>query len=57
LKLFIASLFALIVACAHTVEAATKFLFAYGAIGGNAMPLWIAQEQGLFRKYNLEPRA
>ncbi|HEY7316522.1 MAG TPA: hypothetical protein VIE89_03040 [Candidatus Binatia bacterium] len=57
MKLFIASLFALIVACAHTVEAATKFLFAYGAIGGNAMPLWIAQEQGIFRKYNLEPRA
>ena len=33
-----------------------KFLLAYGAIGGNAMPLWIAKEQGIFRKYNLEPQ-
>lgn len=56
MKLFIALLFALIVASAHTGEAATRFLFAYGAIGGNAMPLWIAQEQGIFRKYNLEPQ-
>jgi NitT/TauT family transport system substrate-binding protein len=31
-------------------------LLAYGAIGGNAMPLWIAKEQGIFRKYNLEPQ-
>jgi ABC-type nitrate/sulfonate/bicarbonate transport system substrate-binding protein len=31
-------------------------LLAYGAIGGNAMPLWIAREQGIFRKYNLEPQ-
>jgi hypothetical protein len=23
-------------------ESPTKFMFAYGAIGGNAMPLWIA---------------
>jgi NitT/TauT family transport system substrate-binding protein len=56
LKPFIALLFALIVASAHTGEAATRFLFAYGAIGGNAMPLWIAQEQGIFRKYDLEPQ-
>ena len=37
-------------------EAPIKFLFAYGAIGGNAMPLWVAKEQGIFRKYNLEPQ-
>jgi len=41
---------------AHAAEAPLKFLFAYGAIGGNAMPLWIAKEQGIFRKYNLEPQ-
>ena len=41
---------------AHAAEAPVKFLFAYGAIGGNAMPLWIAKEQGIFRKYNLEPQ-
>jgi len=35
-------------------EAPVKFLFAYGAIGGNAMPLWIAKEQGIFRKYNID---
>ena len=40
---------------AHGAEAPAKFLFAYGAIGGNAVPLWIAKEQGIFRKYNLEP--
>ena len=31
-------------------------MLAYGAIGGNAVPLWIAKEQGIFRKYNLEPQ-
>jgi NitT/TauT family transport system substrate-binding protein len=41
---------------AHAAEAPLEFLFAYGAIGGNAMPLWIAKEQGIFRKYNLEPQ-
>ena len=40
----------------HAAEPPTKFLFAYGAIGGNAMPLWIAKEQGIFRKYNVEPQ-
>jgi len=28
---------------AHGAEAPAKFLFAYGAIGGNAIPLWIAK--------------
>ncbi|TMA68071.1 MAG: ABC transporter substrate-binding protein, partial [Deltaproteobacteria bacterium] len=37
-------------------ETPAKFLLAYGAIGGNAMPLWIAKEQGIFRKYNLDPQ-
>ncbi|HXF76849.1 MAG TPA: ABC transporter substrate-binding protein [Methylomirabilota bacterium] len=37
-------------------EAPARFTFAYGAIGGNAMPLWIAREQGIFRKYNLDPQ-
>ncbi len=41
---------------AHGAEAPGKFLFAYGAIGGNAVPLWIAKEQGIFRKYSLEPQ-
>ena len=54
-------LLAIICAClplsiADGAEPPAKFLFAYGAIGGNAMPLWIAKEQGIFRKYNLEPQ-
>ena len=40
----------------RAAESPTKFMFAYGAIGGNAMPLWIAKEQGIFRKYNLDPQ-
>jgi len=43
-------------ATVHAAESPTKFMFAYGAIGGNAMPLWIAKEQGIFRKYNLDPQ-
>ena len=41
---------------AHAAEAPAKFILAYGAIGGNALPLWIANEQGIFRNYNLEPQ-
>src|SRR5215813_6065861 len=40
----------------QAAEPPTKILFAYGAIGGNAVPLWIAKEQGIFRKYNLDPQ-
>ncbi len=40
----------------NAAETPAKFLLAYGAIGGNAMPLWIAKEQGIFRKYNLDPQ-
>jgi len=50
------SLFAFLSASANAAVAPTKFLFAYGAIGGNAVPLWIAKEQGIFRNYNLEPQ-
>ncbi|MGE5219583.1 MAG: ABC transporter substrate-binding protein [Chloroflexota bacterium] len=46
----------LVAAAAHAVEAPAKFILAYGAIGGNAMPFWIAKEQGIFRKYNLDPQ-
>jgi len=44
---------------AHAGDAAespARFMLAYGAIGGNAMPLWIAKEQGIFRKYHLDPQ-
>src|SRR3972149_5536129 len=31
----------------------TKVLIAHGAISNNVEPLWIAKEQGIFRKYGL----
>lgn len=37
-------------------ESPSKFLFAYGGISGSAVPLWIAKEQGMFRKYGLDPQ-
>ncbi len=43
-------------ATVYAAESPNKFLFAYGAIGGNQVPLWIAKEQGIFRKYNLDPQ-
>jgi len=33
----------------------TKVLLAHGAISNNVEPLWIAKEQGIFRKYGIEP--
>ena len=33
---------------------ATKLLLAHGAISNNVEPLWIAKEQGIFKKYNLD---
>jgi NitT/TauT family transport system substrate-binding protein len=32
----------------------TKLLLAHGAISNNVAPLWIAKEQGIFKKYNLD---
>ena len=32
----------------------TKLLIAHGAISNNVEPLWIAKEQGIFRKYNID---
>ena len=41
---------------APAAEGPVRFPFVYGAISGNTVPLWIAKEQGFFRKYNLEPQ-
>jgi NitT/TauT family transport system substrate-binding protein len=35
-------------------EAPSKILLAHGAISNNVTPLWIAREQGLFKKYGLD---
>ena len=32
----------------------TKLLIAHGAISNNVAPLWIAKEQGIYRKYGIE---
>src|SRR5947207_12780236 len=32
----------------------TKVLIAHGAISNNVEPLWIAKEQGIFRKYGID---
>ena len=32
----------------------SKLLIAHGAISNNVAPLWIAKEQGIFKKYNLD---
>lgn len=33
----------------------TKLLIAHGAISNNVEPLWIAKEQGIFRKHGIDP--
>jgi len=46
----------LLVSPAVRLQAAegNKILLAHGAISSNVAPLWIAKEQGLFRKYGLD---
>jgi len=40
----------------YAAEAPARFPFVYGAMSGNSVPLWIAKEQGFFRKYGLDPQ-
>ena len=40
----------------HAAETLIRFPFVYGNISGNTVPIWIAKEQGFFRKYNLDPQ-
>jgi ABC-type nitrate/sulfonate/bicarbonate transport system substrate-binding protein len=45
----------LLVVCSHSFAAEpAKLLIAHGAISNNVAPLWIAKEQGIFRKYGIE---
>ena len=41
-------------ALCRAAELPSKALFAYGAINAYMAPIWIAKEQGLFRKHNVE---
>jgi len=48
--------FALLISILSTTFAAepAKILLAHGAISNNVAPLWIAKEQGIFRRYGLD---
>jgi NitT/TauT family transport system substrate-binding protein len=48
--------FVLRAAASYAAEAPFRFPFVYGAMSGNTVPLWIAKEQGFFRKYHLDPQ-
>jgi NitT/TauT family transport system substrate-binding protein len=54
--LFIACILGLVAAASSSTGAAepSKLLLAHGAISANVTPLWVAKEQGLFRKYGLD---
>ena len=56
LGLTIVFIWSLVVGTGHGAEPPARFMLAYGAIGGNAVSLWVAKEQGIFRKYNLDPQ-
>src|SRR5262245_9374761 len=40
----------------HAAETQVRFPLVYGAMSGNTVPLWLAKEQGFFRKYGLDPQ-
>src|SRR5882724_10718077 len=42
-----------LVVLSHGAEP-TKLLIAHGAISNNVEPLWIAKEQGIYRKYGID---
>jgi ABC-type nitrate/sulfonate/bicarbonate transport system substrate-binding protein len=52
----LAAILFMLVGCSPVLHAAepTKLLIAHGAISNNVEPLWIAKEQGIFRKYGIE---
>ena len=52
--LFVAVLFAAIRVTTLCAAEPTKLLIAHGAISNNVAPLWIAKEQGIFKKYGLD---
>ena len=40
--------------CVARWQSRRKLLIAHGAISNNVEPLWIAKEQGIFRKYGID---
>jgi len=45
------AVFLLLCAPAHAASAPAKIFFAYGTLSARLVPLWIAEEQGFFKKY------
>ena len=56
LLLLLACFFVLRAVEPHAAEAPARFPLVYGAMSGNTVPLWLAKEQGFFRKYGLDPQ-
>lgn len=54
--LITACFFLQVVSSSGAAEPAARFLLAHGSIGGSTVPLWTAREQGIFRKYNVDPQ-
>ncbi len=52
-SLIFSSLFMVFLSAVAAAEPA-KVLMAYGAISNNTEPLWIAREQGIYRKYGID---
>jgi NitT/TauT family transport system substrate-binding protein len=56
----IASVVALLLALswlATLAQAAGKFVIGYAAMNSRMAPLWLAEEEGYFAKYGMEPQA
>jgi len=54
LFLLLVGFFASYLAASDAAEAPARFPLVYGAMSGNTVPLWLAKEQGFFRKYGLD---
>ena len=54
--LLLACIFVSLGSESHAAESPARFPLVYGAMSGNTVPLWLAKEQGFFRKYGLDPQ-
>jgi NitT/TauT family transport system substrate-binding protein len=52
--LLLCSIFSSPLELCGAAESVSKALFAYGAINAYMAPIWVAKEQGIFRKHNVE---
>jgi ABC-type nitrate/sulfonate/bicarbonate transport system substrate-binding protein len=45
----------LLLLCEHESHAQTKFLLGYSSFSSNQIPLWVAKDEGLFKRYGTDP--